>query len=93
MIVTQPPILSRIQAAVDLFLRGSLEKLHPGNVSDAPTFVGIHVRRANYKDHLRITEGARLVNLDFFKRAILKMEQKLSRSVSQVTILVLFDAV
>ena len=37
-------------------------------------FVSIHIRRANYKDHLALTEGGRLVQLDFFRRAIRTME-------------------
>ena len=40
-------------------------------------FIGIHVRRTNYIDHLNVTEGGRAVSEEYFIRAIDRMEAKL----------------
>lgn len=68
-------LLSRIQEATRLFLNKVSQTFYNGG-SDETTFVGIHVRRNDYKDKLEKL-NTKLVGVDFFQVAVNVLKEKL----------------
>ena len=47
-------------------------------------FVGIHVRRTDYINHLNVTEGGKSVTVEYFGRAIARLEENLHKDFDNV---------
>ena len=67
----------RIQKVAQDFLQDC--KGSVANETQGVWFIGIHVRRTDYINHLNVTEGGMPVSGEFFHRAIDRMEQKLAQ--------------
>eukprot|EP00094_Tigriopus_californicus_P006523 TCALIF_06280-PA protein Name:"Similar to Fut2 Galactoside 2-alpha-L-fucosyltransferase 2 (Mus musculus)" AED:0.00 eAED:0.00 QI:48/1/1/1/1/1/4/20/356 len=70
--------MPKVAEPAEEFLRAVRDQIK-STVSE-PVWVGVHVRRTNYKHHLNVTQNGTLVTLEYFQRAMVKLKETLKVS-------------
>lgn len=70
--------MPNVNDAAENFLTSTKHNLE-STIPD-PIWVGIHVRRTNYKHHLDVTQNGTLVTFEYFERAMAKLKETLLES-------------